>query len=144
MWLPNLIFLFGLVLFGVSQYFSTVAIMKSSNIFSLHYLTVLLTFFFHLTPLAIFFPFYNISTVCYVNANPRILRWFLCRSVVVPIKKASPGSLSVSTVGSSNTSAGLTAGSIPNIFAAASATPKTMINTTGKCCRSVPTVDRHI
>uniref|UniRef100_A0A674PMY5 Neurobeachin n=1 Tax=Takifugu rubripes TaxID=31033 RepID=A0A674PMY5_TAKRU len=63
------------------------------------------------------------------------------RSVVVPIKKASPGSLSVSTVGNSNTSVGLTAGSIPNIFAAASATPKTMINTTGKCCRSVPTVD---
>uniref|UniRef100_A0A674NGX2 Neurobeachin n=1 Tax=Takifugu rubripes TaxID=31033 RepID=A0A674NGX2_TAKRU len=54
------------------------------------------------------------------------------RSVVVPIKKASPGSLSVSTVGNSNTSVGLTAGSIPNIFAAASATPKTMINTTGK------------
>ncbi|XP_028429095.1 neurobeachin isoform X3 [Perca flavescens] len=54
------------------------------------------------------------------------------RSVVVPVKKTSPGSLTVNTVGSSSsTSAGLTAGSTPNIFAAASATPKSMINTTG-------------
>ncbi|XP_078140135.1 neurobeachin isoform X4 [Centroberyx gerrardi] len=53
------------------------------------------------------------------------------RSVVVPVKKPSPGSLAVNTVGSANTSAGLTAGSTPNIFAAASATPKSMINTTG-------------
>ncbi|XP_053176424.1 neurobeachin isoform X2 [Scomber japonicus] len=55
------------------------------------------------------------------------------RSVVVPVKKPSPGSLTVNTVGSnsSSTSAGLTAGSTPNIFAAASATPKSMINTTG-------------
>ncbi|KAL7400159.1 hypothetical protein ABVT39_007364 [Epinephelus coioides] len=54
------------------------------------------------------------------------------RSVVVPVKKTSPGSLAVNTVGSSSsTSAGLTAGSTPNIFAAASATPKSMINTTG-------------
>ncbi|KAM6987921.1 neurobeachin [Tautogolabrus adspersus] len=54
------------------------------------------------------------------------------RSVVVPVKKTSPGSLAVHTVGSSSsTSAGLTAGSTPNIFAAASATPKSMINTTG-------------
>lgn len=143
MWLPNLIFLFGLVLFGVSQYFWTVAIMKSSNIFPFALSHCTPHIFFHSTPSAFFFSFYNISTVCYVNANPRIFWWFLCRSVVVPIKKASPGSLSVSTVGSSNTSAGLTAGSIPNIFAAASATPKTMINTTGKCCRSVPTVHRH-
>ncbi|XP_029301927.1 neurobeachin-like isoform X2 [Cottoperca gobio] len=54
------------------------------------------------------------------------------RSVVVPVKKTSPGSLAVNTVGSSSsTSAGLTAGSTPNIFAAASVTPKSMINTTG-------------
>ncbi|XP_070762493.1 neurobeachin isoform X3 [Enoplosus armatus] len=54
------------------------------------------------------------------------------RSVVVPVKKTSPGSLAVNTVGSSSsTSAGLTAGSTPNIFAAASANPKSMINTTG-------------
>ncbi|XP_074536226.1 neurobeachin isoform X1 [Halichoeres trimaculatus] len=54
------------------------------------------------------------------------------RSVVVPVKKTSPGSLAVHTVGSgSSTSAGLTAGSTPNIFAASSATPKSMINTTG-------------
>ncbi|KAI3353657.1 hypothetical protein L3Q82_004902 [Scortum barcoo] len=54
------------------------------------------------------------------------------RSVVVPVKKTSPGSLAVNTVGSSSsTSAGLTVGSTPNIFAAASATPKSMINTTG-------------
>ncbi|KAJ4935346.1 hypothetical protein JOQ06_016882 [Pogonophryne albipinna] len=46
--------------------------------------------------------------------------------------KTSPGSLAVHTGGgSSSTSAGLTAGSTPNIFAAASATPKSMINTTG-------------
>uniref|UniRef100_A0A3Q3K9U5 Neurobeachin n=1 Tax=Monopterus albus TaxID=43700 RepID=A0A3Q3K9U5_MONAL len=54
------------------------------------------------------------------------------RSVVVPVKKASPGSLTVNTVGSSSsTSAGLTAGSTPNIFATASITSKSMINTTG-------------
>ena len=51
------------------------------------------------------------------------------------MKKTSPGSLAVNTVGSSSgTSAGLTAGSTPNIFAAASATPKSMINTTGRSC----------
>ncbi|XP_076002259.1 neurobeachin isoform X1 [Genypterus blacodes] len=48
------------------------------------------------------------------------------RSVVVPVKKPSPGGPAVNTVGS-----GLTASSTPNIFAAASATPKSMINTTG-------------
>ncbi|XP_041654369.1 neurobeachin [Cheilinus undulatus] len=54
------------------------------------------------------------------------------RSVVVPVKKTSPGSLAVHTVGSSSsTSVGLTAGSTPNIFAASSSTPKSMINTTG-------------
>ncbi|XP_054868119.1 neurobeachin isoform X2 [Amphiprion ocellaris] len=56
------------------------------------------------------------------------------RSVVVPVKKTSPGSLTVNILGgssSSSTSPGLTAGSTPNIFAAASATPKSMINTTG-------------
>lgn len=54
---------------------------------------------------------------------------------MVPVKKTSPGSMAVNTVGSSSgTSAGLTAGSTPNIFAAASATPKSMINTTGMSC----------
>ncbi|KAM3616421.1 uncharacterized protein V6R79_017627 [Siganus canaliculatus] len=54
------------------------------------------------------------------------------RSVVVPVKKTSPGSLAVNLMGgSSSTSAGLTGGSTSNIFAAASATPKSMINTTG-------------
>ncbi|XP_068570905.1 neurobeachin isoform X3 [Cebidichthys violaceus] len=53
------------------------------------------------------------------------------RSVVVPVKKTSPGSLTVNTVGSSSSTSGLTAGSTPNIFAAASANPRSMINTTG-------------
>ncbi|KAI4813914.1 hypothetical protein KUCAC02_003135 [Chaenocephalus aceratus] len=52
------------------------------------------------------------------------------RSVMVPVKKPPPGSLSVNTVGTPTTS-GSAAGSTPNIFAAASATPKSMINTTG-------------
>ncbi|XP_048119783.1 neurobeachin-like isoform X1 [Alosa alosa] len=52
------------------------------------------------------------------------------RSVVVPVKKPPPGSLAVNTVGSGSRE-GLAAGSTPNIFAAASATPKSMINTTG-------------
>lgn len=51
---------------------------------------------------------------------------------MVPVKKTSPGSLAVNTLGSSSsTSPGLTTGSTPNIFAATSATPKSMINTTG-------------
>uniref|UniRef100_A0AAX7VTQ4 Neurobeachin n=1 Tax=Astatotilapia calliptera TaxID=8154 RepID=A0AAX7VTQ4_ASTCA len=53
------------------------------------------------------------------------------RSVVVPVKKPPPGSLSVNTVGTPTTSGGASAGSTPNIFAAATATPKSMINTTG-------------
>ncbi|XP_022044863.1 neurobeachin isoform X10 [Acanthochromis polyacanthus] len=56
------------------------------------------------------------------------------RSVVVPVKKTSPGSLTVNILGgssSSSTSPGPTTGSTTNIFAAASATPKSMINTTG-------------
>ncbi|XP_037325209.2 neurobeachin isoform X1 [Pungitius pungitius] len=56
------------------------------------------------------------------------------RSVVVPVKKASPGSLTVHTVGSSSsssTSSGLTAGSTPHVFASVSANPRSMINTTG-------------
>uniref|UniRef100_A0A7N8XLQ6 Neurobeachin n=1 Tax=Mastacembelus armatus TaxID=205130 RepID=A0A7N8XLQ6_9TELE len=53
------------------------------------------------------------------------------RSVVVPVKKPPPGSLSVNTVGTPTTSGAATAGSTPNIFAAATATPKSMINTTG-------------
>ncbi|XP_037544228.1 neurobeachin [Nematolebias whitei] len=52
-------------------------------------------------------------------------------SVVVPVKKPPPGSLSVNTVGTPTTSGAATAGSTPNIFAAATATPKSMINTTG-------------
>ncbi|MED6238859.1 hypothetical protein ATANTOWER_031276 [Ataeniobius toweri] len=53
------------------------------------------------------------------------------RSVVVPVKKPPPGSLSVNTVGTPTTSGSATPGSTPNIFAAATATPKSMINTTG-------------
>ncbi|XP_077360682.1 neurobeachin a isoform X13 [Festucalex cinctus] len=53
------------------------------------------------------------------------------RSVVVPVKKPPPGSLSVNTVGTPTTGGGAAAGSTPNIFAAATATPKSMINTTG-------------
>ncbi|XP_028274603.1 neurobeachin isoform X5 [Parambassis ranga] len=62
------------------------------------------------------------------------------RSVVVPVKKTSPGSLAVNTLGSSSssTSPGLTAGSTPNIFAAASSTPKSMINTTGAADAAAP------
>uniref|UniRef100_A0A8C6LM26 Neurobeachin n=1 Tax=Nothobranchius furzeri TaxID=105023 RepID=A0A8C6LM26_NOTFU len=46
------------------------------------------------------------------------------RSVVVPVKKPPPGSLSVNTVGTPTTSGSATPGSTPNIFAAATATPK--------------------
>ncbi|KAF6084574.1 neurobeachin [Phyllostomus discolor] len=53
------------------------------------------------------------------------------RSVVVPVKKPPPGSLAVTTVGAAATGTGLPTGSTPNIFAAAGATPKSMINTTG-------------
>ncbi|XP_051962983.1 neurobeachin-like isoform X3 [Xyrauchen texanus] len=49
------------------------------------------------------------------------------RSVVVQAKKP----LMVNTVGSSGSSSALGSGSTPNIFAAASTTPKSMINTTG-------------
>uniref|UniRef100_A0A3P9AQ13 Neurobeachin n=1 Tax=Esox lucius TaxID=8010 RepID=A0A3P9AQ13_ESOLU len=52
------------------------------------------------------------------------------RSVVVPVKKPPPGSLAVNTVGHASSSS-LGTGSTPNIFAAASNTPKSMINTTG-------------
>ncbi|KAJ4929640.1 hypothetical protein JOQ06_018663, partial [Pogonophryne albipinna] len=52
------------------------------------------------------------------------------RSVMVPVKKPPPGSLSVNTVGTPTTSGSAAAGSTPNIFAAATATPKSMINTT--------------
>lgn len=51
---------------------------------------------------------------------------------MVPVKKPPPGSLSVNTVGTPPTSGTATAGSTPNIFAAATATPKSMINTTGE------------
>ncbi|XP_031427881.1 neurobeachin a isoform X10 [Clupea harengus] len=53
------------------------------------------------------------------------------RSVMVPVKKPPPGSLAVNTVGTPTTSGATTPGSTPNIFAAATATPKSMINTTG-------------
>ncbi|MGH0168108.1 UNVERIFIED_CONTAM: hypothetical protein FKN15_077537 [Acipenser sinensis] len=56
------------------------------------------------------------------------------RSVVVPVKKPPPGSLAVNTVGAASAAGGLASGSTPNIFAAASATPKSMINTTGLVC----------
>uniref|UniRef100_A0A3P9KU26 Neurobeachin n=1 Tax=Oryzias latipes TaxID=8090 RepID=A0A3P9KU26_ORYLA len=50
------------------------------------------------------------------------------RSVVVPVKKTSPGGLAVNTLGTcSSTSPGFTACSTPNIFAAASATPKSLL-----------------
>ncbi|XP_073779909.1 neurobeachin isoform X8 [Danio rerio] len=52
------------------------------------------------------------------------------RSVVVQAKKP-PSGLTVNTVGTSGSSSALTSGSTPNIFAAASITPKSMINTTG-------------
>lgn len=78
--------------------------------------------------------FENFISVCRICSVPECIR-VLCisrRSVVVPVKKTSPGSLAVNTMGSSSTSAGLTAGSSPNIFAAAAANPKSMINTTGR------------
>uniref|UniRef100_A0A8C5G7W0 Neurobeachin n=1 Tax=Gouania willdenowi TaxID=441366 RepID=A0A8C5G7W0_GOUWI len=55
------------------------------------------------------------------------------RSVVVPAKKISAGTLACNTLGtsSSSTSSGLTAGNTPNVLAAASGIPKSMINTTG-------------
>ncbi|XP_072547621.1 neurobeachin isoform X1 [Salminus brasiliensis] len=53
------------------------------------------------------------------------------RSVVVQAKKPQPGSMAVNTVVSSGSSSAPATGSTPNIFAAASATPKSMINTTG-------------
>ncbi|KAG9351796.1 hypothetical protein JZ751_023047 [Albula glossodonta] len=53
------------------------------------------------------------------------------RSVVVPVKKPPPGSLAVNTVGTPTASGAVASGSTPNIFAAATATPKSMINTTG-------------
>uniref|UniRef100_A0A671P8X6 Neurobeachin n=1 Tax=Sinocyclocheilus anshuiensis TaxID=1608454 RepID=A0A671P8X6_9TELE len=46
------------------------------------------------------------------------------RSVVVPVKKPPPGSLAVNTVGTPTTSGVPSSGSTPNIFAAATATPK--------------------
>lgn len=50
---------------------------------------------------------------------------------MVPVKKPPPGSLAVTTVGATAAGTGLPTGSTPNIFAAAGATPKSMINTTG-------------
>lgn len=59
--------------------------------------------------------------------------FFFCRSVVVPVKKTSSGSVAVNTVGSgSSTSGGLTAGGTPSSFAAASTSSKSMINTMGR------------
>uniref|UniRef100_A0A8C9VKZ8 Neurobeachin n=1 Tax=Scleropages formosus TaxID=113540 RepID=A0A8C9VKZ8_SCLFO len=49
--------------------------------------------------------------------------------------------LAVNTVGSSSTAAALSSGSTPNIFAASSTTPKSMINTTGELgSRNLPTL----
>ncbi|KAM6985955.1 LOW QUALITY PROTEIN: neurobeachin a [Aplochiton taeniatus] len=53
------------------------------------------------------------------------------RSVMVPVKKPPPGSMSVNTVGTPPIGGTVTPGSTPNIFAAATTTPKSMINTTG-------------
>lgn len=50
----------------------------------------------------------------------------------MPVKKPPPGSLAVNTVGTPTTSGVPSSGSTPNIFAAATATPKSMINTTGE------------
>ncbi|XP_074072135.1 neurobeachin isoform X3 [Macrotis lagotis] len=50
------------------------------------------------------------------------------RSVVVPVKKAPPGSLAVTTVGAATAGSGLPAGSTPNIFAATGATPKSAVD----------------
>ncbi|KAF7700335.1 hypothetical protein HF521_003293 [Silurus meridionalis] len=52
------------------------------------------------------------------------------RSVVVPAKKPAAGNTAVNTVVTSGSSVA-SSGSTPNIFTAASATPKSMINTTG-------------
>ncbi|XP_057206773.1 neurobeachin isoform X2 [Triplophysa rosa] len=52
------------------------------------------------------------------------------RSVVVQAKKPLSG-VTVNTVGSSGSTCALASSSTPNIFAAASTTPKSMINTTG-------------
>lgn len=54
-----------------------------------------------------------------------------CRSVMVPVKKTSPGSFPVGS-GSSSSSSGLTAGGTANIVASASVNPRSMINTTGR------------
>ncbi|XP_056650723.1 neurobeachin isoform X7 [Monodelphis domestica] len=50
------------------------------------------------------------------------------RSVVVPVKKAPPGSLAVTTVGAATAGSGLPTGSTPNIFAATGATPKSAVD----------------
>ncbi|XP_038673773.1 neurobeachin a isoform X3 [Scyliorhinus canicula] len=53
------------------------------------------------------------------------------RSVVVPVKKPPPGSLAVNTVGGAGTTSNLVTGSATSVISPASATPKSMINTTG-------------
>lgn len=61
--------------------------------------------------------------------TPRLCVCVCYRSVVVPVKKPPPGSQAVTTVGSMPST--MATGSTPNIFSAASHTPKSMINTTG-------------
>ncbi|GCC26563.1 hypothetical protein chiPu_0004980 [Chiloscyllium punctatum] len=53
------------------------------------------------------------------------------RSVVVPVKKPPPGSLAVNTVGGIGITSSLVTGSTSNVISPATATPKSMINTTG-------------
>ncbi|XP_060682127.1 neurobeachin a isoform X2 [Hemiscyllium ocellatum] len=53
------------------------------------------------------------------------------RSVVVPVKKPPPGSLAVNTVGGIGSTSSLVTGSTTNVISPATATPKSMINTTG-------------
>ncbi|XP_035307796.1 neurobeachin isoform X7 [Cricetulus griseus] len=50
------------------------------------------------------------------------------RSVVVPVKKPPPGSLSVTTVGATAAGSGLPTGSTSSIFAAPGATPKSAVD----------------
>ncbi|XP_065136867.1 neurobeachin [Paramisgurnus dabryanus] len=65
------------------------------------------------------------------------------RSVVVQAKKPLSG-LTVNTVGTSGSSCALASGSTPNIFAAASTTPKSMINTTGPTETSASTLTSFV
>lgn len=75
----------------------------------------------------------NLMLITCIHLRPCVCHFssFLCRSVVVPVKKPPPGSLAVTTVGATAAGSGLPTGSTSNIFTATGATPKSMINTTG-------------